>query len=934
MIKLVNVFKNYGTRAVLKCINYTFPERGLCIIYGPSGSGKTTLLNCLAGLIPFNGSIEFNNRRLEVLSDNELSQLRLKKYGFIFQDFKLFENETVMVNLLFPLETLYHLSKEKKERKCQDLLSLVGLINKEKQIVNKLSGGEKQRVAIARALINDPEVILADEPTGALDERNSIEIMNILKTIAQKSLVIMVSHDADLTKKYADHIIEMDNGEIVKISIQNNDEKTVDHLPVLQNGYTNKKSRIPSDFLLTHTYHNMKQKKVRTIICYSMTSLGLIGVGLAFALSSGIASNIKKAYRDIVDENTIIFGLKDKENLINGQFASSYYEVEELKGRYEEYIDDVGVTYYTNFEKFFPDINSLVISQSYKYNVVPGFSARYINDFSWLEDVETTIYPENLEILEDDEIVLGLDYSTLSDLCFSLQIQRNINSLADYLKRNDLFLYFDFANKSWEYSDQQLVRLVGFTFENDIKIYHSNHLWNEYMFEERMRFPVSDSISNKEKEPWVMKKINYLKTNEKRDELLNLLLDDKSADKFIFEIANETYYPWLYYELDMDKRNRILVFDNCYAHIPLWHIPYILSNDDNLKEPVIANNGGYIIYPESLMMGFAKTIYFSKDEETLENIIDYQTSKNDNGFYKEDLPDGVKSGNFAKSLQNGVNFSVFSEILAAGETPKSINEVVVSTALFNELGLTSLDQTLYIATSKKEKLVDGEKVINDYVVVPLKISGLVESNKNLIYQNRNWNVLFYQCLIGVSAFDLTCQYLSFPLNNPNKINDSFTKAEKAFPDYTIINPLFDVNESIDKVCFYITIVLIVFSSVATLISILLLTICNYIYIIEGRKEIALARCLGVSKKESQKFLYYHSVTQCLVSFIIASFELLAISLVANLEIGKTLSLGFSFSFNPIALVPMLFLSLLIGFTSSLLMGRRINKINPLEALKA
>ena len=93
MIKLVNVFKNYGTRAVLKCINYTFPERGLCIIYGPSGSGKTTLLNCLAGLIPFNGSIEFNNRRLEVLSDNELSQLRLKKYGFIFQDFKLFDNE-------------------------------------------------------------------------------------------------------------------------------------------------------------------------------------------------------------------------------------------------------------------------------------------------------------------------------------------------------------------------------------------------------------------------------------------------------------------------------------------------------------------------------------------------------------------------------------------------------------------------------------------------------------------------------------------------------------------------------------------------------------------------------------------------------------------------------------------------------------------------
>ena len=93
------------------------------------------------------------------MSDNELSNMRLKNYGFIFQDFKLFENETILANLLFPLETIYHLSKEKKKRKCQDLLSLVGLEDREKQIVNKLSGGEKQRVAIARALINDPKVV-------------------------------------------------------------------------------------------------------------------------------------------------------------------------------------------------------------------------------------------------------------------------------------------------------------------------------------------------------------------------------------------------------------------------------------------------------------------------------------------------------------------------------------------------------------------------------------------------------------------------------------------------------------------------------------------------------------------------------------------------------------------------------------------------------
>ena len=240
MIKLTNVRKAFKNRLVLKNINYEFPRNGLCIIYGASGSGKTTLLNCIAGLIQFEGTIEIDHQIIGSLNDDELSNLRLTSYGFIFQDFKLFENETVLANLLFPLETLNHLSNTAKTRKCRDLLCLVGLEEKEKQIVNKLSGGEKQRVAIARALINDPKVLLADEPTGALDEANSEEIMTILKIISRKSLVILVSHDRDLTTKYADQIIEMDDGYIRSVSLQNNELKNEENLPIIRNKTTNK----------------------------------------------------------------------------------------------------------------------------------------------------------------------------------------------------------------------------------------------------------------------------------------------------------------------------------------------------------------------------------------------------------------------------------------------------------------------------------------------------------------------------------------------------------------------------------------------------------------------------------------------------------------------------------------------------------------------
>ena len=933
MIKVNNLVKKFKERTVLKCINYEFPEKGLCIIYGASGSGKTTFLNCIAGLLPFQGSIALGHHNLEALSDDELSRLRLTNYGFIFQDFKLFENETVLANLLFPLETIYSLSKDKKKRKCQDLLALVGLLDKEKQTVKKLSGGEKQRIAIARALINDPIVLLADEPTGALDEKNGTDIMNILKIVSKKALVIMVSHDQELTKRYADRIIEMEDGEIVASSIQEN-SNLVDHLPIIKNGSTNKKAKISDSFLIRHTYHNMKEKKFRTMICYSMTSLGLIGVGLAFALSSSIATNIKEAYKDIVDENNIMFSLKNNETSIKGQYASSYYEVQEIKERYSDYINDVGVTYYANFERFFPERNTLVIVNDYRYCPISSFSARHINDFTWIEDLETTVYPEKIEELDNDQIILGLNYQTLVDICFELQIEKTVSSLSDYLKRHELMLYFDFENAAWQYDDQQLVRLMGFTLETDIKIYHSNHLWNEYMFEERMSFPSSDAISISDAVPWMLKKIYYLKMEAERDECLNLLYLDDKLDSFIFEIANETYYPWLYYEAEMSKRDRVLVFDNTTSHIPLWHIPHMMENDSNLKEPVIANGGGYLIYPESLMMGFAKTMYFSKDEQSIESIIDYQTSNVNNGFYQEDLPDGVFSGNFAKSLQNGVNFTVFSADLISGREANDLNEIVVSDSFYRELGLEELNQTIYVATSKKEMLVNGDKIINDYTLIPLKVVGVVHSNKNLIYHKMNWPILFYQCQVGISAFNLQCRNLAFPLHDASLIDDSVAKAKKAFPQYEIINPLSDINESVDTVCFYITIVLIIFSMVTTVISILLLTICNYIYILELRKEIALARCLGVNKKESQRFLYSHSLMQCIVSFVIASIELIVVSVVANMEIGNTLSIGFNFSFNPLSLLPMLGLALIIGFSSSFIMAKRINRINPIEALKA
>lgn len=223
MIKVTNLNKYFYRRKpneihVINDVSLEFPETGLITIFGESGCGKTTFMNVLGGLDDFySGSIEIDDLNIKKYSSKKIDRIRNEKIGYIFQNYLLLQQRTVYDNLILLLN-MYDISLEEKNERIDYVLEAVGMLKYKKKNVSELSGGQQQRVAIARALIKSPSLILADEPTGNLDEKNTIQIMNIIKKISKNTLVILVSHEKSIATSYSDYIIEISDGKIINNS--------------------------------------------------------------------------------------------------------------------------------------------------------------------------------------------------------------------------------------------------------------------------------------------------------------------------------------------------------------------------------------------------------------------------------------------------------------------------------------------------------------------------------------------------------------------------------------------------------------------------------------------------------------------------------------------------------------------------------------------
>jgi putative ABC transport system permease protein len=271
----------------LKDITLAFPSRGFVAILGPSGCGKTTLLNIIGGLDHYtSGDLLIEGKSTKEFTDREWDGYRNERVGFVFQSYNLIPHENVLQNVEVSL-LLNGVSKQERTERALVALKSVGLEESAKKRPNQLSGGQMQRIALARAVINNPKIVLADEPTGALDSGTSLQVMEMLKEIAQDRLVIMVTHNRDLADQFAERIIEMKDGVIVKDSAP----LKVDNLTPTGKEIS-KKTAMSFMTALRSSFLSIGTKKARTILTAVASSIGIIGVALVLAVSNGFTNYV------------------------------------------------------------------------------------------------------------------------------------------------------------------------------------------------------------------------------------------------------------------------------------------------------------------------------------------------------------------------------------------------------------------------------------------------------------------------------------------------------------------------------------------------------------------------------------------------------------------------------------------------------------------
>lgn len=879
MLRLENLQKIYKTSGddvhALKGLSVSFRNSEFVAILGPSGCGKTTLLNIIGGLDKAtDGDLFIDGISTKGFKDRDWDTYRNERIGFVFQSYNLIPHQTVLENVELALR-IAGVKKEERIARSKEILAKVGLESELHKKPNQLSGGQCQRVAIARALVNDPEILLADEPTGALDTKTSIQIMDLLKEVAKDRLVIMVTHNPELAEKYANRIINLLDGEIVGDSNPYH-EKPDDIIPY----EGRKKSYLPLHSAFGLSWKNLLSKAKRTaMICFA-ASIGIIGVGAVSAVSSGVTGYIDGMQDDLLSCNPVKVAQSayDLNSIVSMMSSSTQGEI--VQDNTVNGIVNVSGVITSIIENAAKSGSFLIendITEDY-LSFVGQMPEEYTEAIhcDYGEDITNNIFTNvKLEKYGDQSMSLSAMLKTYEAMISKVEGISSFSSLVSMVTSMSVFP----GDVDYLLDQYDLIGQSSFpTSENDlILVVDSNGALSDltltqygYFTQEEFFNRVYQALGSPDYNP------------------------DLDKDSFTLEelMSKEfTYYPNdTLYTKTASLSEEFPNFDYSAYEDPTWttgiplRISAVLKLKDGLSYGTLSSG---IYYTEALSERMRDD---SKDSVLTTTI---------SGLEEQTIVSGSAQG-----ITTGISYE-YSFSLQGTDYPNQIG-FVGSSASFSILGISGSGYTLSLAAS------GGAELPTSISFYTSELSQKEDLKEYLDLWNSDGDINIYDPETGELV----------------KVLERSVRS-----DIVYIDDLEVVMSMIYSMITIVTAALIAFVALSLVVSTVMIAIITYVSVIERVKEIGVIRSLGGRKKDVSRLFNAETIIIGLFSGAVGVAFTYLISLIINLIVGSITGIYTIASLTWWVAIILILVSMLLTTISGLIPARLAAKKDPVVALR-
>ena len=882
MLELKEIKKDYvaGDLKVkaLKGVSISFRQSEFVSILGPSGCGKTTLLNIIGGLDhATSGELLIDNVSTNNYTDRDWDTYRNHRVGFIFQSYNLIPHQTILENVELAL-TISGVEKAERVKRAKEALDKVGLSEQYNKKPNQLSGGQCQRVAIARALVNEPEILLADEPTGALDSETSVQIMELIKEISQERLVIMVTHNPELADKYSTRIIKLLDGEIVADSnpFDANAEEAKDQ--VTKKKEISKKSKLSFWTAFKLSAKNLFSKLKRTIMVCIAGSIGIIGVATVLAISSGMQGYIQSMQNDMLSGNPITIS-EQTYDLVGAMQSLSTSQQEDL-------ISESTQDGYINVDYFIKRL----VAMSDSLNAL-----MLENDIS--QDYIDYIYSMPKDYYNEIVLDYGLDLSNNLYTDFKFNGQENNNmSLSAAIEIYTAML------KQTDYSDYASY-ISAFTESFMIAPDSEEFILSQY-----------DIVSSKENSK-IAKNVNeimlVIDENSALTDLLLAQLGYYTQDEFFNIVYKATDDPR--YDPSLDKDN--FSYDEILGKTFTWY-----PNDTVFARGTDAINPfTYNAYEGEWSTGIDLTITAILKPKDNVNYGALESGM----YYTQALAKEIITQNLGSEIVSYLN-TVGEESFNSFAYTGGINYGIIYNYDYEFEGNRYEDNVGFVGSfsSMGGMMGSGSQTTPTYHILTKRNLGGCELPSEIsIYP------------VDFSLKDKITDYLDVWNSDADlTVNGKVVSAQDR-PDIQYTDNLALVMSIINTLIDTVTIALVAFSALSLVVSTVMIAIITYVSVMERVKEIGVIRSLGGRKRDVASLFIAETFIIGGVSGVFGIIITYIISLIVNVIVGNLVGIYTIASLPIITALIMILVSIVLTLISGLIPASLAAKKEPVEALR-